>query len=227
MRVYAAEVHCHSTASDGRPSPGELVRRARSLGLRALAITDHNTFMGSVIGAREAEGLQGAPVVVYGNEVRTSWGDVVVLCPEPIPERGWKGMDPLDLRELGDGYNCVLIAAHPYHLGRHSVGGRAWRPEVFHAVEVWNSRGLVLFNLLAVYRSRGIAQARTSGSDAHVLRELGVSPILLEEEPRGPVDVVEQIIRGRVRPTYGVPGVRAVVDAVVWGVEKRLSRGGG
>ncbi|MCE4602988.1 MAG: PHP domain-containing protein [Desulfurococcales archaeon] len=220
--MYAAELHCHTTASDGRPSPGEVVRRGRSIGLHALAVTDHNTFTGSVIASREARGLRGAPVIVYGNEVRTMWGDALILCPEPIPEKAWKGMNPWELREAGDEYNCVLVAAHPYHLGRHSVGGRAWDRRVFHTVEVWNSRGLILFNIPAVYRARRIGMTGTSGSDAHVLSELGVAPVMLWDEPRKPVDVVEAIMKGRVRPTYGIPRVRAIVDAAVWGVRRRM-----
>ncbi len=221
--MYAAEIHCHTTASDGRPTPRELVVKGRSMGLHAIAVTDHNTFAGSIMAAREARGLEGAPVIVYGNEVRTLWGDVLVLCPEPMPERPWKGMDPWELREAGEEYNCVLIAAHPYHLGRHSVGGRAWDSSVFHTVEVWNPRGILLFNLPALYRARRMGIAGTSGSDAHVLGELGVAPVRLWDEPRRPVDVVEAVMRGRVRPTYGIPGPRAIVEAAVWGARKRLA----
>lgn len=40
------DLHSHTTASDGTLSPDELVRLAQSLGLQALAITDHDTFEG-------------------------------------------------------------------------------------------------------------------------------------------------------------------------------------
>ena len=38
-----ANLHLHSTHSDGVYSPGELVRIAKAEGYRALAITDHDT----------------------------------------------------------------------------------------------------------------------------------------------------------------------------------------
>jgi predicted metal-dependent phosphoesterase TrpH len=40
------DLHCHSTASDGRLTPTQLVEHARKLGLSALALTDHDTIAG-------------------------------------------------------------------------------------------------------------------------------------------------------------------------------------
>lgn len=40
------DLHTHSSASDGSDSPEELVRKAHALGLRALALTDHDTLDG-------------------------------------------------------------------------------------------------------------------------------------------------------------------------------------
>jgi len=41
-----ADLHTHSIFSDGLSSPGELVARARALGLAAVALTDHDTTEG-------------------------------------------------------------------------------------------------------------------------------------------------------------------------------------
>ncbi|MCL6634177.1 MAG: PHP domain-containing protein [Peptococcaceae bacterium] len=41
-----ADLHVHTTASDGTDSPGEVVALAKKLGLGALAITDHDTLEG-------------------------------------------------------------------------------------------------------------------------------------------------------------------------------------
>src|SRR5436190_22230497 len=40
------DLHSHTTASDGTFSPAELVEEAQRVGLRALGITDHDTFSG-------------------------------------------------------------------------------------------------------------------------------------------------------------------------------------
>ena len=40
------DLHTHTTASDGRCAPDELVARARSAGITVLAVTDHDTVAG-------------------------------------------------------------------------------------------------------------------------------------------------------------------------------------
>jgi predicted metal-dependent phosphoesterase TrpH len=44
--VGKIDLHLHSTASDGRLSPAELVRRAAEAGLSVMALTDHDTVAG-------------------------------------------------------------------------------------------------------------------------------------------------------------------------------------
>ena len=46
MMRYIADLHTHSTASDGQYSPEKLVHRAKERGLEALALTDHDTLGG-------------------------------------------------------------------------------------------------------------------------------------------------------------------------------------
>jgi predicted metal-dependent phosphoesterase TrpH len=41
--MYFADLHCHSTHSDGTVSPKDLVLLAKTLGLKGLSITDHDT----------------------------------------------------------------------------------------------------------------------------------------------------------------------------------------
>jgi predicted metal-dependent phosphoesterase TrpH len=51
------DLHCHSTASDGTFSPESVVRLAKSNGLSALALTDHDTIGGIAAAAAEAASL--------------------------------------------------------------------------------------------------------------------------------------------------------------------------
>ncbi len=39
---YACDLHCHTNRSDGKDSPKELIDRASKMGLKAIAITDHD-----------------------------------------------------------------------------------------------------------------------------------------------------------------------------------------
>src|SRR5690348_10152906 len=68
------DLHTHSTASDGSRAPADVVRTARSIGLSALALTDHDTIAGLAEAAEvgDAEGVRIVPGVelsaVEGND---------------------------------------------------------------------------------------------------------------------------------------------------------------
>lgn len=59
MRMLA-DLHTHSTASDGQYTPGEIVELAKAKGLEAAAITDHDTLSGleEAVEAGERVGLR-------------------------------------------------------------------------------------------------------------------------------------------------------------------------
>ena len=57
-----ADLHTHTTASDGTSEPAENVRLAREQGLSAIAITDHDTVAG-IPQALEAAAVQGVEVI--------------------------------------------------------------------------------------------------------------------------------------------------------------------
>ena len=219
--MYKIEIHVHTTASDGRDDPGIVIRAAARLGLKALAVTDHNTFKGSVLASRE--NVRDI-IIIYGNEVRSSHGDILLLCPAPIPIDGWRGMNPGRLREVADDWSCITIAAHPYHLGRSSVGGLIGEPGLFDAVEVWNPRSLPIFNIPSIIYARRLGYPGTSGSDAHVIEELGAAPVLMEWIPSSVDEVLDAIRKGMVRPTYRLTGARGYIAAASWALKRRLKR---
>ena len=220
MAGEAVELHMHTRASDGSMSPEYAVRLAARRGLRGVAVTDHDTFRGSVLASRAARILGGPVLVVYAAEIRSSAGDILVYCGEP--HERW----PRDVWELLDwarDNNCAPVAAHPYHPGRHSVGGLL--PRIagrLAAVEAWNSRGLPIFNLPAIRLARRLGLPVTSGSDAHVSRELGVSPTLILGEPEKPEDIVEAILSGSTRPNPGLPGPLTLAEVLAWSIARRV-----
>lgn len=70
MTVY--DLHCHSTASDGRLAPAEVVARAVEQGVDVLALTDHDT----VIGLKEAQDAAKSTELrlITGIEFSSQWG---------------------------------------------------------------------------------------------------------------------------------------------------------
>jgi hypothetical protein len=66
------DLHTHSTASDGTLSPTALVERAAAAGVRALALTDHDTLAGLPEARRAAKRL--GVELIPGVEVSVTWG---------------------------------------------------------------------------------------------------------------------------------------------------------
>lgn len=74
------DLHIHSTASDGRYSPQEIVRKAAALGLEVIALSDHDSIDGiapALEEARQLKKLQFIPAVEVSTDVPT--GEVHVL----------------------------------------------------------------------------------------------------------------------------------------------------
>lgn len=85
------DLHTHSTASDGTDSPRELIRKAAEVGLKAIALTDHDTVQGlpEAIEAGKEFGVE----VIPGCELSVDspdgvgWIHIVGLWipPDPAP----------------------------------------------------------------------------------------------------------------------------------------------
>lgn len=58
--IYCADLHTHTTASDGQYAPAELVQLAKQRGIQVLAVTDHDTVVGvnEAMSAGEALGMR-------------------------------------------------------------------------------------------------------------------------------------------------------------------------
>lgn len=84
------DLHNHSVFSDGTETPAQLLDRAETLGLGAIALTDHNTVAGlpDFLAAAEGRDLWAIP----GTEFSTDWKGTelhilaLFLKPEDFPE---------------------------------------------------------------------------------------------------------------------------------------------
>lgn len=170
----AADIHLHTTYSDGAAAPSEVVARAIDLGLDVIAVTDHD----SIDGALAAAGSAGDRLeVVIGEEVTTRQGHVLGLFLTRTVDAGRDMRETLDEIHAQGG---LAIPAHPYLIlgGARGVGergiGLAWD-----ALEVENgSPGAWLANRRARRMRRSWARAETGGSDAHILDAVGTAVTL-------------------------------------------------
>jgi predicted metal-dependent phosphoesterase TrpH len=78
--VAEVDLHIHSTASDGKYSPAEIVRKAAGAGLKVIALTDHDTVEGiaaALEAVAEFPGLKFIPGVEISTDVPS--GEVHML----------------------------------------------------------------------------------------------------------------------------------------------------
>lgn len=167
----------HTTASDGWPSPYELVDHARVCGLDVIAVTDHDTMDGAQRAAEYADVKRGIEVVI-GEEVSSRDGHIVGLFLE---RRVRPGMSAAATVHAIHDQGGLAVAVHPFwrtqrrvHGGPvHGVGWLAAELE-FDAIEVENATpGFYLFNQLARRLNLGLGAAEVGGSDAHILDAMG------------------------------------------------------
>lgn len=121
MKPLNADLHSHSTISDGLLAPAELVRRAHGNGVEMLALTDHDEIGGLDQAADAAR--QAGLCFVNGVEISVSWGDDQTIHIVGL------GFEP-DFRPLIDGLARVrsgrdsrahLIAAELDKVGIHGA----------------------------------------------------------------------------------------------------------
>jgi predicted metal-dependent phosphoesterase TrpH len=103
-----ADMHCHSTVSDGLLTPAEVVRRAKANGVDLLALTDHDELGGLAEARATADEIDLR--FVDGVEISISWGD-----DQTVHILGF-GVDP--------GNAELLEGLHQVRSGRDSRAGR-------------------------------------------------------------------------------------------------------
>lgn len=177
-----ADLHLHTTASDGGVSPQDLLDHVeRRTDLDVIAITDHDTLEGALEAKRIHEAGDYRFDLVVGQEVTTRSGHVLALyIDKPIPkERSVKETIRLIHRQGG-----LAVAAHPMLVIRYidpdmltadGVGADVLISEQFDAIEIVNGGPTMKGeNARARLLNRTmLLRAETGGSDAHILDAVG------------------------------------------------------
>lgn len=137
-----ADLHCHTTASDGLWSPRELVRQAASLGLKGVGITDHDT----VSGWEEAEkaGQEYGLEILKGIELNTEADgiEVHILGYEPELKTGGlleklnylRGARYRRMLKIIERLNTLNIRITPEDVEKYVSGESIGRPHVAQAL---------------------------------------------------------------------------------------------
>jgi len=178
----AADLHIHTTASDGVATPAEVVDWVCSkTDLTVIAIADHNTNLGAI----EAAALvaeRGLPLqVIISQEVESADGHILGLwTPEIIPP----GMSAEETVVAIHAQGGFAVAAHPFAPRLWSKAGLSrgnrgvYNNVDYDGIEIANSTPLLFVaNWVARFYqlSQGHRFAATGGSDAHILPVIGTS----------------------------------------------------
>jgi predicted metal-dependent phosphoesterase TrpH len=207
MRWSHADLHLHTTCSDGHPTPERLARRLASSGLAVAAVTDHDTIEGAL---RVEDALAGAgPEIVIGSEVSSADGHVLALfMSHDVPA----GLSARATIEAIHDQGGVAVAAHPFSLAL-GVAGLAWRLP-FDGVEVVNGAPLMEVanaRARAAVRRSGGGPSLVGGSDAHVAAAAG--RVTTRFPGTGAADLRSAILACQTRPAVDWPGYLAALPA--------------
>ncbi|MBE3581705.1 MAG: PHP domain-containing protein [Thermoanaerobacteraceae bacterium] len=114
--VKGGDLHTHTTASDGKLTPHELVRLAHRKGLATIAVTDHDTVDGleEALAVASLYGIE----VIPGIELSTEWeGRDVHLLGYYIDFQGDRLRSFLQQRQEARYRRCLKIIARLQELG--------------------------------------------------------------------------------------------------------------
>lgn len=232
QRWSAADIHIHTTVSDGVATPVEVLRWAnRHTDLAVIAIADHNAVAGA-LEAAEAAPKFGHVEVVVAQEVESSDGHIIGLW---AGERIHPGLSAAETVEAIHAQGGLAVAAHPFAprwWHRHGLcrGDKGIYDSVaFDAVEVANSTPLFaggnlrarLYQMLNRHRL-----AATGGSDAHIPSVIGTSRTLFRgstaQDLRAAIENRQTRVRGpRFQPHRSIVYARHVPAIKIRDAERR------
>jgi predicted metal-dependent phosphoesterase TrpH len=179
-RIGVADIHMHTTASDGVPTPQQLLDHVqRNTNLDVIAITDHDTMDGALRARDLMEQGNYRFQLIVGEEVSTREGHLLGLF---LRERIAPGLSIERSIDLIHEQGGLAVVAHPFHrMFRFSVQrnvmDRLLRQPHVHpdGIETLNgSFAGIGANRVAMTLSKRVYRwAETGGSDAHTLAAIG------------------------------------------------------
>ena len=219
--MLSVELHAHSALSyDGRDPVEDILERARSAGIDAVAVTDHDEIDASLDAAALAPdyGLVGIP----GMEISSAAGHVLAFGIDELVPAGLSFDETLDrVRDLGG----VAIVPHPFQTSRHGVARHISRDQLASAdaIEVYNSR---LLTGLANRKAEKFAARRglpmTAGSDAHIAEMVARAVTEVDTDERTPEAILDAVCDGRTSVVGRRTPWRVSVRQALSGVPRRV-----
>lgn len=175
--MIKVDLHTHSVYSKHRiwgneafGTPKQMIKFAMKNGLNALAITDHDSMKGSLIGMEYAKSLKDF-VLIPGSEVSSLGGHILALGIRENVQKGLSVQETIDrIHQLGG----IAIAPHPYSgFPRTSSLKDSIKKYRFDVVEVLNGGTRMRDNRKAYRVAKEMNYPMSGGSDAHYWKDIG------------------------------------------------------
>jgi predicted metal-dependent phosphoesterase TrpH len=200
--------HTHPLSHDSLLSPDEIVKAAKSSGLDAVCLTEHDFFWDRA----EVEALSKRHdfLIIPGIEVNTEDGHIVVFGLD----RFVYGMHRMhELARMSEAAGAVMIAAHPYRRQlpfelRHdgdwtdALERAAANPAyaLVTAIETYNGRGSDRENAFSAELAARLKLPATAASDAHERKDVGRVATEFEGKITGLEDLITELKACRFKP---------------------------
>jgi len=193
--LLKADLHVHTEYSMDCSMPLDaVIERCQELGINCIAVADH----GTIEGALEMQRI--APFnVIVAEEILTPHGEIMgMFLKETIPS-GLSVEETIAQIRAQDGIVCI---PHAFDIFRPSTLGERIVEEIaseIDVIEVFNARSLLhRSSEKALAFARKYSLARSAGSDAHTLGEIGNAYVEMPEF-KGRDDFLPALARGKVR----------------------------
>jgi predicted metal-dependent phosphoesterase TrpH len=205
---FTVDLHLHTNrgSADSNLSPKDLVERARTIGIGAVCITEHDNIWDlNEIAPMTSEARV---ICIRGMEVTTEMGHVGVFGLSEYIGGIYK---LAELRRVVDKFGGIMVANHPFRYKldpRFSFINpdhepidpehpeRAAKLEIIQmcdAVEVLNGACSEEENLFALKVARTLGMAEVAGSDSHSANSIGVVTTLFSEPVHNDRELIEAV----------------------------------
>jgi predicted metal-dependent phosphoesterase TrpH len=216
---FTVDLHLHTTrgSADSNLSPKDLIERARTIGIGAVCITEHDNIWD--LKEIAAIATDAGVLCLSGMEVTTEMGHIGVFGLNEYVGGIYKLRE---LRKVVDGLGGIMVANHPFRYKldpRFSFINedhepidpthpeRAAKLEIFRvcdAVEALNGACSEEENLFALKVARTLGLAEVAGSDSHSANSVGYVTTLLPSPVRTERELIDAIKARKTRAGRGL-----------------------
>jgi predicted metal-dependent phosphoesterase TrpH len=205
------DCHCHTRHSnDNWLEPVDLVRRAKSLGLDGVVVTEHHSFEASE--PVEHFGREEGLLVLRGVEISTDRGHLLAFGIGDDGWNVWSRNNYLPLAELVERINKlggICVPAHPFrNFGLANLRDGLLESAGIAAVETHNGGNQAADNDQAIEAASRLRLPSLGGSDCHKVDAVGRCATEFVRPIANLADFIGAVRAGACRGAY-YPGYRA------------------